>query len=135
MGQPNEDQLQAMNDERLRNNLPPAAEPVLTAANQKVLHYIQDTFDHILREIQIRPCGQPTIVLKRIVAVKPRYAQADSTQLQWHVEDREIKYGFPGKNKDESWRFGGTERPAWKNSLTVCPQRVLRRFWERSMLH
>jgi len=76
-----------------------------STGNRKVLDYIESTFHSILHEIQIRPCGKPTIVLKRITALKPVYDDHVAC-LNWHVEDREVSYGWPGKNKDEAWRFG-----------------------------
>ena len=74
--------------------------------SEKVLDYIQRTFNDILDEIKVRPCGKPVITLKRITAVKPYYDDSDSIRLKWRIEDREVSYSFPGKTKDEAWRFG-----------------------------
>jgi len=76
-----------------------------TPGNRKVLDYIESTFHSVLDEIQIRPCGKPAIVLKRITALKPHYDDHVAC-LNWRVEDREVSYSWPGKNKDEAWRFG-----------------------------
>jgi len=43
--------------------------------------------------------------LKRIVAVRPYYDEADFMRLKWHIEDREVQYRFPGRTEDEAWRF------------------------------
>ncbi|KAI1622038.1 meiotic recombination protein SPO11 [Exophiala viscosa] len=85
------------------SSLPP--EPLTTAGNRKVLAYIETTFNHILHEIQIRPCGKPVIVLRRIVSVRPYHDENDLNRLKWHIEDREVTYSFPAKTKDEAWRF------------------------------
>jgi len=79
---------------------------VVSPASQKVLCYIERTFNDILDEIQVRPCGKPVITLQRISTVKPYYDDADSVLVRWHIEDREVSYSFPGKNKAEAWRFG-----------------------------
>jgi hypothetical protein len=81
-------------------------EPLITAANRKVLTYIETTFNSILREIQIRPCGKPVIVLRRIVSVRPYHDKKDLNRLKWQIQDREVSYSFPAKTKDEAWRFG-----------------------------
>ncbi|RVX66221.1 hypothetical protein B0A52_10148 [Exophiala mesophila] len=77
----------------------------VSLAHQKVIDYIESTFDHIIQEIQVRPYGKPVITLKRITAIKPYYDHSDYMRLKWHIEDRPISYSFPGKNKDEAWRF------------------------------
>lgn len=79
----------------------------ITAENRKVLDFIESCFNGILQQIKVRPYGKPVIALKRIVAVKPSYDETDSTRLKWNIQDREVRYSFPGKNKDEAWRFGG----------------------------
>jgi len=81
-----------------------------TAANQKVVDYIENTFSNILREIEARPCGKPVIILKRIVAVRPYYDEADFMRLKWHIEDREVQYRFPGRTEDEAWRFSERQK-------------------------
>ncbi|EXJ60626.1 hypothetical protein A1O7_04779 [Cladophialophora yegresii CBS 114405] len=78
----------------------------VTTANQQVIDYIEATFNAILDEIR-RPSadGKPVLILDRIVSVKPYYDDDDFARLKWHVEAREVRYHFPGKNKDEAWRF------------------------------
>ncbi|KIV86723.1 hypothetical protein PV11_02318 [Exophiala sideris] len=80
-------------------------EPLITAGNRRVLAYIEGTFNNILREIQIRPCGRPVIILRRIASVRPYHDGNDFNRLKWHIEDREVTYSFPAKTKDEAWRF------------------------------
>jgi hypothetical protein len=78
----------------------------VTPAGQRVLDYIEETFDNILGEVKTRPCGKPVIILRRIVSVRPYYDEVDPGILKWHIQDREVKYFYPGKTKDEAWRFG-----------------------------
>jgi meiotic recombination protein SPO11 len=79
----------------------------VTTANQQVLDYIEATFNAILHEIrQSSADGKPVVTLKRIVSVKPYFDDDDFAQLKWHVKACEVKYHFPGRNKDEAWRFG-----------------------------
>lgn len=85
---------------------PGSPEVLITAANRQVLDYIETTFNDILREIKTRPHGRPVIILKRIISVKPYHDEADFMQLKWHIEDRQVQYHYPGKTKDEAWRFG-----------------------------
>ncbi|KAL2394049.1 Meiotic recombination protein rec12 [Exophiala dermatitidis] len=84
-------------------------EPVTTASispeKQRVLSYIADTFNNILRDIRARPSGRPVIILKRVVAVQPYYERPDSMRVKCHIQSREMRYHFPGKNADEAWRF------------------------------
>lgn len=67
----------------------------------KVFHYIEKTFNNIISSIQIRPSGRPSIILKRITVINSR-----GPDEGWHVDGREMKISFPGKNRDETWRFG-----------------------------
>lgn len=78
----------------------------VSPAHQKVIEYIESTFDHIIHEIQVRPHGKPVITLRRITAINPYYDHSDYMRLKWHIEDRPMTYSFPGKNKEEAWRFG-----------------------------
>ncbi|OAP61502.1 hypothetical protein AYL99_03705 [Fonsecaea erecta] len=95
----------------------PLYQPAITTANQLVLDYIEATFNAILQEIrQSSGHGKPVIVLKRIVAMKPYFAEDDPTHLNWHIESREVKYHFPGQNKAEAWRF-------------ACVGRILREIY------
>ena len=79
----------------------------ITAAGQQVLDFVEATFNGILHEIR-RPSGdgKPVITLHRITAVRPYFDEDDFMRLKWHIESRDVKYHFPGKNKDEAWRFG-----------------------------
>ncbi|OCT52499.1 Meiotic recombination protein rec12 [Cladophialophora carrionii] len=83
-----------------------SSQVTVTTANQQVIDYIEATFNAILYEIR-RPSadGKPVVTLNRIVSVKPYYDDDDFARLKWHVEAREVKYHFPGKNRDEAWRF------------------------------
>ena len=72
----------------------------LRECQTRVIDYIEKTFNQILQDIQIRPCGHPSIVLKRIADGKPR-----NPDDCWDVVDREMKISFPGKTKEEAWRF------------------------------
>lgn len=78
-------------------------------ARGKVLQHIESTFNQIIHELHVHPCGNPIIVLKRITAIKPYYDEDDQGRLKWHVQDRQVTYKFPGKNKDETRRFGGRQ--------------------------
>ena len=82
----------------------PCRVPNLREAQAKVVNYIEGTFIKITEDIQIRPCGRPSIVLKRITDVKSR-EESDNSLEGFEIADREIKISFPGKNKDEAWRF------------------------------
>jgi hypothetical protein len=68
-------------------------------ASDRVLDYIEDTLSSIVKEIQIRPCGKPSITLRRI-------GRLSSDPSQTQITERDITYSFPGKNKEEAWRFG-----------------------------
>ncbi|KEF51453.1 uncharacterized protein A1O9_12370 [Exophiala aquamarina CBS 119918] len=82
--------------------------PVVTTistANQKVLDYIESTFNKIIQDIQGDPCKKAVIVLRRITSVRPYHDHEDYMRLKWHIEDSEVVYAFPGKNRDDAWRF------------------------------
>ncbi|KIX09707.1 uncharacterized protein Z518_00788 [Rhinocladiella mackenziei CBS 650.93] len=102
----------------------------ISAGNQKVLDYIETTFNGILHEIKVRPCGRPVIVIRRIITMKPYYDPTDFMRLKWHTEDREVKYYFPGKNADESWRFAclgrilGEIHTAIRTGITVTKRDI-----------
>jgi hypothetical protein len=75
--------------------------------SQNVRNYITNTFNTILHSLSHPSAGtQPSVTLKRIISVKPYYNDDNNIQLKWHVESREAVYRFPGRNKDEAWRFG-----------------------------
>jgi hypothetical protein len=76
-----------------------------TAAGTQALSYIEATFNAILSEIS-RPTGDGTAIisLSRIVSATPYYD--DRGCLRWHIASRQVNYHFPGKIKDEAWRFG-----------------------------
>lgn len=71
----------------------------------KVVNYIENTFKQIIQHIQIRPCGHPSILLKHIIDVKSR-----GPDEGWEVVDREMKISYPGKGKEEAWRFSWFRR-------------------------
>lgn len=77
----------------------------IVTPQERVCAYIETTLSHIIEEIQTRPCGRPSITLKRIRDVKTSVDPA-SQQVERQIVDREVTYGFPGKNKHEAWRFG-----------------------------
>ena len=72
----------------------------LRECQTRAIDYIEKTFNQILQDIQIRPCGHPSIVLKRIADAKTRDPD-DCLE----VIDREMKISFPGKTKEEAWKF------------------------------
>ena len=77
----------------------------IESAQGRVLAYIETTLGHIIQEIQVRPHGCPSITLKRIKDVQTS-VNVVTQQVERRILDREVTYCFPGKNKDESWRFG-----------------------------
>ena len=79
--------------------------PTALVARQIVLAFIEETFSKILEELQIRPYGRPCITLRRITALRP-LTEGLGTAFTWNISYRDVIYGFPGKNKDEAWRFG-----------------------------
>lgn len=80
----------------------------MSPATQQVLHYLESTFNQIIHDIQDHPCKKAAIVLRRITSISPYHDQEDSMRLKWHINDTEVVYTFPGKNRDEAWRFGGS---------------------------
>lgn len=70
---------------------------------QRLLSYIDGTIRNIYDQLQTKPYGKPSITLKRIAKLKPQ--QSEDGELRWEIESREVTYSFPGKNKDEAWRF------------------------------
>ena len=101
----------------------------LNNARQRVLTFIEHTLGNIIRDIQIRPCGSPTIVLKRIVDVQTRI-NPTTHELERHIVDREVTYRFPAKHKEEAWRFGKGQLPSndtifLTNSMTACVSKIL----------
>lgn len=69
----------------------------------KVLSFIEQTTDAIEEQLALHPPGQPSITLKRVTCLKP---QNEDGELQWKAKDHEVVYSFPGKTKEEAWRFG-----------------------------
>ena len=72
-------------------------------AAERVLGYIDSTVQRIYDELQVKPCGKPSITLKRITKLKPN--EKNDGEAEWQVESRKVTYCFPGKTKDEAWRF------------------------------
>lgn len=62
------------------------------------LAFIESTFLDILSEIEKRPAGDPKIRLRRIVR--------DPIDLNPTIRVREVTYRWPGKTREEAWRFG-----------------------------
>jgi hypothetical protein len=60
--------------------------------------HIEVMFLAILCEIQKRPSGNPKITLRRIVP--------DRLNLSQQFKQREVTYRWPGRNREEAWRFG-----------------------------
>ncbi len=77
---------------------------------QRVLAFIEHSLSCIIREIQVRPFGNPVIVLKRIVDVRMCVNSA-TLEVERRIIDREVTYRFPGQRKDEAWRFGRIQEP------------------------
>ena len=74
----------------------------MNAANaRKVLDYIERTTGSIEDELRLRPPGKPSITLTRITGLK-----LDSDGHGWIAQEHEVTYSFPGKTKEEAWRFG-----------------------------
>jgi hypothetical protein len=72
---------------------------------ERVVAYIETSLGCIVNAIQVRPDGLPSITLKRIRDVKG-FLNPVTQRVERKIVDREVKYGFPGKNKDDAWRFG-----------------------------
>jgi meiotic recombination protein SPO11 len=72
---------------------------------QRVVAYIETTLRCVIQDIQARPDGRPSVTLKRIRDVKA-WVNPFTLQLERQIVDREVTYRFPGRNKDEAWRFG-----------------------------
>jgi hypothetical protein len=88
-----------------------------------VINYIENTFKQINHDIQIRPCGHPSIRLRHITSVKAR-----SLDDGWDVVDREMNICFPGKGKEEGWRFGWFNNGYRQLELTLlvaCAGKIL----------
>jgi hypothetical protein len=102
MDEPMEDLMLAYDDQNTA-----AAETQCSDPSQNVRNYITNTFNSILYILSHpSPGTQPSVTLRRIVSVKPYCDEDDGAQVKWDVESREVVYRFPGKNKDEAWRFG-----------------------------
>lgn len=71
---------------------------------QKVLDFIANTVQQIEKQLKLRPPGSPSITLKRLTGLKPQ--TQDGSEIQWVAKDHEVVYSFPGRTKDEAWRFG-----------------------------
>jgi hypothetical protein len=85
-------------------------------ASERVLGYIDSTVQSICDELQVKPYGKPSITLKRITKLKPR--QHDEGNVEWEIESREVTYCFPGKTRDEAWRFCQYKIPLTRMFLT-----------------
>ena len=76
----------------------------LSPEQVSVVEYIESTFSTILSEIQKQPFGHPQITLRRIMALDA-HEDIDSLITSFEIKHRTVTYGFPGKTKDEAWRF------------------------------
>lgn len=74
--------------------------------------FIQNAFLAILSEIEKRPVGNPKITLRRIVG--------EPSNQNRHITEREATYCWPGKNRDEGWRFGIIETLGFSKLQGVC---------------
>lgn len=88
------------------NVTPGQSSTPLTAANQRVVDHIERILRDIVTDIDVSSGRRPVITLRRISAIVPYYDRIDPACLRWHIEDREVRYHFPGKTKEEAWRFG-----------------------------
>ena len=80
------------------------APTTLSPEQVSVVEYIESTFRIILSEIQKRPFGHPHITLRRITALDA-HEDIDSLTTSFDIRHRTVTYGFPGKTKEEAWRF------------------------------
>ena len=77
--------------------------------HKRVADFIEATLGKIVADIQARPCGRPSITLRRITDIKLQI-DVSSGQTKRMIVDRAVTYSFPGRNKDEAWRFGARKR-------------------------
>jgi hypothetical protein len=99
--------------------------PMLSMQSQAPAAYIEETLLSILIEIEKRPSGHPKVVLRRIVRDR-------STSQQ--VTEREITYCWPGRNREEAWRFGNAALDFFKRRCVLSDtpvQRASGRSWRR----
>ena len=75
-----------------------------TESRRRVLSYIEQSIEAILDQLQTRPAGNPSILLRRIssLSLEQGITRCDT---QWQVNDREVRYSFPGRSKDDAKRF------------------------------
>lgn len=73
--------------------------------SQRVLHFVEGTVQHIEEQLRLRPPGKPSITLTRITGLKP-HNNSGTGEIVWVAQDHEVTYYFPGKTKEEAWRFG-----------------------------
>ena len=84
------------------SNIKPPAN--LSPEQVSVVEYIEGTFSTILSEIQKEPFGHPCFTLRRITALDA-HEDIDSLTTSFEIKHRTVTYYFPGKTKDEAWRF------------------------------
>lgn len=77
----------------------------ISLENELVLSYIESTLNQVITQIQIRPPGTPQIVLHRIVSLDHSYDPVFGSIL-WHIKSCKVTYEWPGKTRQEAWRFG-----------------------------
>ena len=73
--------------------------------SQRVLHFIEDTVQDIEEQLALRPAGKPSITLNRITGLRP-HDDAQNGEGAWVAREHQVTYSFPGKTKEEAWRFG-----------------------------
>ena len=93
--------------------------------SQRVLHFIGSTVEAIEKQLQLHPPGKPSITLTRITGWKP-HDESGRGEAVWVARDHEVTYSFPGKTKEEAWRFG-KELPAQYEytNRSACVLRIL----------
>ena len=75
------------------------------ADSQRVVCFIENTFEQIKRRLQQQPPGEPSVTFRRITGLKPNH-ELGSQQVAWVAREHEVTYSWPGKTKEEACRFG-----------------------------
>lgn len=69
--------------------------------------YIEETFLSILSKIQSRPPGSPLIILKKPAPFQSAVLSNNSKKAEAGMpKEKSVTYRWPGKNREEAWRFG-----------------------------
>ena len=80
-----------------------------TDHSQRVLQFIEATVTGIEEQLHLRPPGKPSITLKRITGLKP-HDDLENGEAVWVARHHNATYSFPGRTKEEAWRFGKEAR-------------------------